>query len=337
MIVSAQPHTRSKCGYRSRCPSIEGRAASGSQSLIKSETQSGFASVWSQKAGDERKHTIGVHVKKIILATVIAGLSSTAAFAADLGARTYTKAPAMVEAAYNWTGFYIGGDIGSASLSHNFTSNFTQNSSTLSNNLQQNSFSSTSLIGGVHAGYNWQFAPNLVAGVEGDWQWVRSSHSFCRQTDTLSVACVDDETDNRGFGTVSGRLHSIATARARLGWTIDRVMFYGTGGAAFANVKSSLGLSCLSDGCGVNAVKFAASSNTSAHATGWVAGAGIEWMIAHDWILRAEYQHIDFSDASARFSPDCGGCALTSSQNVRLDVVRTGLSYKFGGPVLAKY
>jgi outer membrane immunogenic protein len=309
------------------------------------ETQSSFASgALKSKARfssvtTERKDIIGVHMKKIILATVLAGLCSTAALAADLGARTYTKAPAMVEAAYNWTGFYIGGDIGAASLSHNFTSNFTQDSSTLGNNLQQNSFSSTSFIGGVHAGYNWQFAPNLVAGVEGDWQWVRSSHSFCRQTDIQSIACIDDDLEGnaRGFGTVSGRLNSIATARARLGWTIDRVMFYGTGGAAFANVKSSLGLSCLADGCGVNGVKFAASSNTSAHVTGWVAGAGIEWMIAHDWILRAEYQHIDFSDVSARFSPDCGGCALTSSQNLRLDVVRTGLSYKFGGPVLAKY
>jgi hypothetical protein len=103
MVVFPLPHTQSKCGYRSRCPSIAGRAASGSRSLIANETQSSFASgALKSKARfssvtTERKDIIGVHMKKIILATVLAGLCSTAALAADLGARTYTKAPAMVE------------------------------------------------------------------------------------------------------------------------------------------------------------------------------------------------------------------------------------------------
>jgi outer membrane immunogenic protein len=279
-------------------------------------------------------------MKKIILATVLVGIGSTAALAADLGARTYTKAPPMVAQVYNWTGFYIGGDIGAANQAHNFTSNFSQTSSlpASANNIQNNSFSSTSFIGGIHAGYNWQFAPNLVAGVEGDWQWVRSNHSFCRQTDIDSVACVDNELDNRGFGSVSGRLSSVATARARLGWTVDRVMFYGTGGAAFADVKSSLSLNCLSGGCGNSSNPLAASVSSSTVRTGWVAGAGIEWMVGQNWILRTEYQHIDLGDASATpLSPACGGCTLSSSQNLRLDILRTGLSYKFGGPVLAKY
>ena len=37
------------------------------------------------------------------------------AVAADMPARTYSKAPAHVESPiYNWTGFYIGGHIGGA-------------------------------------------------------------------------------------------------------------------------------------------------------------------------------------------------------------------------------
>ncbi len=279
-------------------------------------------------------------MKKIILATVLAGIGSTAALAADLGARTYTKAPAVVDQVYNWTGFYVGGDIGAASQAHNFTSNFSQSDSdpASANNVQNNSFSGTSLIGGIHAGYNWQFAPHWVVGLEGDWQWVRSNHSFCRPTDIESIACLDGGARGRGFGAVSGELSSIATARARLGWTVDRVMFYGTGGAAFAKLKSSLALSCLDAGCGNDGNELAASVSSSSHATGWVAGAGIEWMVGQDWILRAEYQHIDLGNVSAApLSPACGGCTLSSSQNLRLDIVRTGLSYKFGGPVLAKY
>ena len=269
-------------------------------------------------------------MKKLILATVLVGIS-TSALAADMAARTYTKAPVMIEQVYNWTGFYIGGDIGGANVSHNFISNFSQPnpSPALANNVQRNSFSGTSVAAGIHAGYNWQFAPHLVAGLEGDWQWVRSSHSFCRQTEILSLACVDDELNNGGFGTVSGRLNSVATARARLGWTVDQVMLYGTGGAAFADVKSSLSLTCLAGGCGRDSTRLAGSVNSSTVQTGWVAGAGIEWMVSRNWIVRAEYQHIDLGDVSARFSPACGGCTLSSSQNLRLDIGRAGLSYKF--------
>src|SRR3979409_769834 len=103
-------------------------------------------------------------MKKIILATVLAGIGSTAALAADLGARTYSKAPAMVEQVYNWTGFYVVGDIGAANSAHHFTSHFPQ-AAPRPNNSQNNSLSWTSVTGGIHAGYNWQFAPHLVAGL----------------------------------------------------------------------------------------------------------------------------------------------------------------------------
>jgi outer membrane immunogenic protein len=277
-------------------------------------------------------------MKKIILAMVLAGFGSTAVLAADLTA-PYTKAPIMADQVYSWTGFYIGGDVGGANANHNFTSNFTNRQSetdpTLLNNVQHDKFDGTSFVGGVHAGYNWQFARNMMIGVEGDWQSVRSKHSFCRQTDIDSIACVDGSTiDNaaRGFGSVGGELNWVATARARLGWTMDRVMIYGTGGAAFANVKSSLALNCLGDGCGDSSNKLAVSTNSSSQNTGWVLGAGAEWMLTRNWIVRAEYQHIDLGNTSSSLSPDCGvGCSLSAKQSVRLDILRAGLSYKFGG------
>src|ERR1700742_753964 len=143
-------------------------------------------------------------MKKIILATVLAGVGSTAAWSADLGV---PNTPAMAEV-YNWTGFYIGGDVGFAGVKHNFTSNFAQPdpNPSFANNIQDNPFSSTPFVGGGHAGFNWQFAPNLVAGVEGDWQSVRSSQSFCRQTDITSVACSDGNGNDRGFGSASGEI-----------------------------------------------------------------------------------------------------------------------------------
>ena len=274
-------------------------------------------------------------MKKIILATVLAGIGSTAAWAADPGA---SNAPIMAEV-YSWTGFYVGGDAGMAGVKNNFTSNFSQRDSdpTLANNVQDNPFSPTPFIGGGHAGFNWQFAPNLVAGVEGDWQSVRSRQSFCRQTDFTSVACVDGPTNDRGFASASGELDWVATARGRVGWATGPLMIYGTGGAAFAKVANSVGLSCLQGGCadsGGPSRHLSASVSSSTQQTGWVIGAGVEWMFAQNWIVRGEYQHIDLGSMSSAISPaGCSNvsCSFSATQKMGLDILRAGVSYKFGG------
>ncbi len=93
-------------------------------------------------------------MKKILLGTVaLIALGTASAFAADLPARTYTKAPAYVPAPiYNWTGFYIGGHVGGA---------FAGNSSFGNNDGR--------FLGGVQVGADYQFAPNWVLGIEGQY------------------------------------------------------------------------------------------------------------------------------------------------------------------------
>src|SRR3954451_23187192 len=111
-VVSPQPHTRGKCGERRNIIRSDDGRASGSRSLIPDETQSGFAS--GVKTSDpsqqhRRRDIIGIHMKKIILATFLAGIGSTSALAADLGARApYSKAPGIVAPAMPWTGWYGG-------------------------------------------------------------------------------------------------------------------------------------------------------------------------------------------------------------------------------------
>src|SRR6266404_7848873 len=105
-------HTRDpKSGDWGNILRSEDGPASGSRSLIPEETQSGFASGVLEGPvlihQNRSKDIIGIHMKKIILATVLAGIGSTAALAADLGARTYTKAPAMAPVS-NWSGWYAG-------------------------------------------------------------------------------------------------------------------------------------------------------------------------------------------------------------------------------------
>src|SRR5438270_4945634 len=59
------------------------------------------------------------------IASALAGLSlaavATQANAADLAARPYTKAPPMIAAAYDWSGFYLGVNGGWGSSRNCFT------------------------------------------------------------------------------------------------------------------------------------------------------------------------------------------------------------------------
>src|SRR6266852_727612 len=60
-------------------------------------------------------------MKRLLLGSAAILAFAAPAFAADMPARTYTKAPAYTapEVVYNWTGFYIGGHIGGAFAGNN--------------------------------------------------------------------------------------------------------------------------------------------------------------------------------------------------------------------------
>src|SRR3954453_9868935 len=100
-------------------------------------------------------------MKNILLSAVaIAAITaSSSAIAADLAARPYTKAPAYAPAPiYNWTGFYIGGHVGGA---------FAGDSSLTGDDGR--------FLGGVQGGFDYQFAPSWVIGVEAQYSWMSSN------------------------------------------------------------------------------------------------------------------------------------------------------------------
>jgi len=142
-------------------------------------------------------------MKKILLGTVALvalGLAGTAN-AADLGAR-YTKAPVAIPAPiYNWTGFYIGGHIGGSFRGDD-------------NNLLGGSSDGT-FLGGVQAGYDYQFAPNWVMGLEANYSFKDTNSNFA----------------NRGLGSVTGRL----------GYTWGPALLYVKGGYGWAGSRFSNG------------------------------------------------------------------------------------------------
>src|SRR5947199_2298349 len=101
-------------------------------------------------------------MKRVLLGAAAFVAFAAPALAADLGARPYTKAPAYTppQVVYNWTGFYIGGHLGGA-----FAGN---------NGLQG---SNGRFLGGVQGGFDYQFAPNWVTGVEAQYSWLSNNNN----------------------------------------------------------------------------------------------------------------------------------------------------------------
>jgi len=171
---------------------------------------------------------------------------------------------------WNWTGFYIGGNVGGAWQHGSGTTNFVQDGA-FPNNPRADSVNSSSVIGGVHGGYNWQ-AAQWVLGVEADWDWTDLKTSFCRETSIgFGLPCADN---GQGFLTFSEKTEWLASVRGRLGFAWDRVMVYATGGAAWGEIKTDINANCLVGGCGDSSLLINRNFSFSNTKTGWVAGAG---------------------------------------------------------------
>jgi len=125
----------------------------------------------------------------------------------------------------------------------------------------------------------------------------------------------------------------LASVRGRLGFVgWANTLFYGTGGVAWEEEHFSGQENNAPPTFATNFLSLPDGSKTN---TGWVAGAGVETMIAGHFLLRAEYLYYGFSSGAtlqANLLPNPGAFPLPysynwTSQNVQ--VGRVGLSYKF--------
>jgi outer membrane immunogenic protein len=239
--------------------------------------------------------------KNIILGAVAAlVLGPTAAAAADLP----VKAPVPI-AIYDWTGFYIGVSGGGSFGQSTHIDQATGLGDTIGYNVKGG------LVGGT-LGYNWQVS-RFVVGFEGDASWVGQYGSN-----------VDDGLAGNPAFTSFTKETWVATARGRLGYAVNNLLFYGTGGYAAAGVEAGVKDS------NTGALLASATSTRS----GWTAGGGLEWGFAPNWSAKFEWLYMKFD--SAAFNT-LAGEGPRSSVPLDDNVVRAGINYRFGGPVVAKY
>jgi outer membrane immunogenic protein len=276
----------------------------------------------------------------------VASLLTTSALAADLPAKVYTKAPPPPVVVYNWTGFYIGGNVG-------YSWGRSSDTSTLSNGAGTILFTAVDrtnlngIVGGGQIGYNWQ-VQNWLWGLEADFQGTdeKGSHAY----NCLAGFCTPFVTPAGFFALVpppvpgaavpfalNQKLDWFGTFRGRAGVLVDpKVLLYATGGLAYGEVKSTEIIGGLTG-----------FSRTDTR-VGYAVGAGVEGAIGGNWTAKLEYLYVDLGRTSGSFlttipafgAGTVASGTLTSSYSSRItdNILRVGINYRFGaGPVVAKY
>ncbi|HLZ05160.1 MAG TPA: outer membrane protein [Bradyrhizobium sp.] len=258
-------------------------------------------------------------MRKLIAAAFISNLAALAfaapGFAADLPAREYAKSPAVVPPVpyYDWSGFYIGVNVG-GSWGHGRSTSTALDGTFVSSGSRDDS----AVIGGGQVGYNVMVAPHVLLGVEAD-------------VDASSARSTVTSPD--GSNSFASKLDDFGTVRGRVGFTQDNWLFYGTGGFAWS--QGSVTRTQIAAVTAVPPIPAAAGTveTASTTRTGWAAGAGVEWGITPNWTARVEYLYLDLGTATSVFP--LANRQVTSSST--MSIARIGVNYKFGGPVVARY
>jgi outer membrane immunogenic protein len=241
-------------------------------------------------------------MKKIwfITASLVALGAAAPAFAADLAARPYTKAPPMMMAAYDWSGFYIGLNGGGAT-SHNCWT---------FGGASEGCHDATGGTVGGQIGYRWQQGP-VVFGVEAQGNWA----DFKGDNASLLFA-TRNQTKIDAFGLFTGQV----------GYAFNNVLLYVKGGAAVTDDKYN-----------VSTVPAALLASATETRWGGVIGAGLEYGFAPNWSVGVEYDHMFMGSSNINFTTPGGLAAGSDSIKQDVDLFTARVNYKFGGPVVARY
>jgi len=289
------------------------------------------------------------------LATAIAAIAliGTPAFAADMALKAPPPAPAPV---YNWTGWYVGVNAG-ASFGNAKTDFNGAPVTTFLGTVVTGGFASSEreypdgFIGGGQIGYNWQFSPLIVLGVEADFQGalerdnenLSNPFNFTPFPGSTGTVVADYTTKIDWFGTVRGRIGYV--------WGNGNVMSYLTGGLAYGKVDlegtNTVSGTVLTGGAAGVPFSITHAFGHNEVNTGWVVGYGTEGVIdfwgARNWTWKIEGLYMDLGHLDATstvgvdhstFTPgflilNASSGQVTTHSHFTDGILRAGLNYKF--------
>lgn len=222
---------------------------------------------------------------------------------------------------FSWTGFYIGGRAGYGwSGDTDFRIEGRPNDALFPFHVNpgHQGLDPDGFIGGGQIGFNWQFGKWFVVGAEADFSGSTMDDDSTRlhfvPEDGADVA-VHASQDINWFGTVRGRIGVVPCCK---------LLVYGTGGFAYADVDESASLAFPSGGA------FYSASRSSTD-TGWTAGGGLEYAISRHWTVKVEYLFVDVGDHSATgFShPAVPPFTTRDTWDTQFHTVTGGINFKF--------
>jgi len=294
---------------------------------------------------------------RLIGIAAAASLLATSAFAADLPAKVYTKAPIVPVVVYDWTGFYVGLNGGYSWGKANTTMTGV---SPLAAIFPIPAFAPFGQnvnggIGGGQIGYNWQVDRKWVLGLEGDIQWSgeRSSSLLTVVGPRYGSTAIGIPFPGPGpdFNAIITQMANLAydlqwfaTFRGRAGVLVDpQTLLYATGGLAVGEFKYSAqattSIQVFGPGLGGTTpngpplVFAGAAASSSDTRVGWTVGAGIERKFTPNWSGKLEYLYMDFGSKTY-----FAGTLNQADVSFRDHVFRAGINYEFTpAPVVAKY
>ena len=238
-------------------------------------------------------------------------------------------APVSEAASHDWTGPYVGANIGGAfgrskphttvrstnrGASYFITTDFDQIDHAGSDRLSPSSF-----ISGAQAGFNYQ-ARKFVFGLETDIDGVSLDRANSATQEYLSAPGTSFTIEH------SIRTHWLCTIRPRAGWAIGKALLYGTSGMAISKLHFEEQFS--------DTFTPAFESSSKARAMlGWVIGAGAEYALTQHWTVRAEYLFTAFGKLSSNNSPlvlpTGQGDEFDQSIDLNIHTIRLGINFNF--------
>jgi outer membrane immunogenic protein len=244
-----------------------------------------------------------------ILSLAVTGVG--AASAADLAARPYTKAPALVNSVYNWSGFYVGVNAGGLWANTGVTDVDAYAAAAVPGTVT--SLNKSGFLGGGQIGYNWQVG-QVVFGIEADGGYM----------DLGGTTLLTGTNSGTRVGLRSGAYGDIT---GRLGLAFNSALIYVKGGYAVLDDASSF------------STVSGSFSGLTKHGTdsGYTIGGGLEYGFTPNWTAKVEYMHFDFGHDLNYTVFNAGGAPFLFNQSLRVDTVKIGVNYRFGGPVVARY
>ena len=254
-------------------------------------------------------------MKKLLLGAVglvVLGLAAPAV-AADLPARTYTKAPPYVAATvYDWSGFYIGAN-GGWGTSHKCWTNTSVGGFVNIPTIFEGCHDASGGTAGGQIGYRWQSSA-WVFGLEAEGNWADFKGS---NISLPSFSLLTNSSKIDAFGLFTGQV----------GYAWNNALLYVKGGAAVTSDKyTGTILGIVID---------------SAKETRWggAVGAGVEYGLAPNWSAAVEYDHLFMGNATNTFTAVILPSVVTRTDSIgqNVDMVTARINYRFGGPVVARY